>query len=90
MPLSVIAMEVTSAADAITEFTSFYNFGLYSEQDLMVAECFKLVIEYIIMTAEAWFSLVVGESRFFPWFLLGFAGFLLLVVLRFVLRKVYR
>ena len=49
----------------------------------MVAECFKLVIEYIIMTAEAWFSLVVGEWRFFPWFLL-------LVVLRFVLRKVYR
>ena len=41
----------------------------------MVAECFKLVIEYIIMTAEAWFSLVVGEWRFFPWFLLGFAGF---------------
>lgn len=56
----------------------------------MVAECFKLVIEYITMTAEAWFSLVVGEWRLFPLFLLGFAGFLLLVVLRFVLRKVYR
>ncbi len=56
----------------------------------MVAECFKLVIEYITMTAEVWFSFVVDEWRFFPWFLLGFAGFLLLVVLRFVLRKVYR
>ena len=56
----------------------------------MVAECFKLVIEYITMTAEAWVSFVVGDWRLFPWFLLGFAGFLLLVVLRFVLRKVYR
>ena len=56
----------------------------------MVAECFKLVIEYITMTAEVWFSFVVDEWRFFPWFLLGFAGFLLLVVLRFVLRKPIR
>ena len=31
----------------------------------MVAECFKLVIEYITMTAEAWFSLVVGEWRLY-------------------------
>ena len=56
----------------------------------MVAECFKKVIEYITMTAEVWFSLVIDKWPLFPWFLLGFAGFLLLVVLRFVLRKVYR
>lgn len=56
----------------------------------MVAECFNKVIEYITMTAEFWFSLVIDEWSLFPWFLLGFAGFLLLVVLRFVLRKVYR
>lgn len=56
----------------------------------MIAGYFELAIEYITMTAEAWFSLVVGEWRLFPWFLLGFAGFLLLAVLRFVLRKVYR
>lgn len=54
----------------------------------MVAECFNKAIEFITITAEAWFSLVIDE--WFPWFLLGFAGFLLLVVLRFVLRKVYR
>lgn len=56
----------------------------------MVAECFKKVIEYITMTADAWFSLVVDDWQMFPRFLLGFAGFLLLVVLRFILRKVYR
>lgn len=53
----------------------------------MVAECFKKVIEYITMTAEVWFSLVIDEWPLFPWFLLGFAGFLLLVVLRFVLHN---
>lgn len=56
----------------------------------MVAECFNKAIEFITITAEAWFSLVIDEWPFCPWFLLGFAGFLLLVVLRFVLRKVYR
>lgn len=56
----------------------------------MVAEFFNKAIEFITITAEAWFSLVIDEWPLFPWFLLGFAGFLLLVVLRFVLRKVYR
>lgn len=56
----------------------------------MVAEFFNKVIEYITMTAQVWLSLVIAEWPLFPWFLLGFAGFLLLVILRFVLRKVYR
>lgn len=56
----------------------------------MIAGYFELAIEYITMVAGAWFSLVVSEWAFFPWFLLGLAGFLLLVVLRFILRKVYR
>lgn len=56
----------------------------------MIAGYFELAIEYITMVAEAWFSAVVDEWRLFPWFLLGFAGFLLLTVLRFILRKVYR
>lgn len=56
----------------------------------MIAEYFKLAIEHITMVAEAWFSVVVDDWHLFPWFLLGLGGFLLLAVLRFVLRKVYR
>lgn len=57
---------------------------------MIIAAYFEQAIQYITMVAEAWFSVVVSDWPLFPWFLLGFAGFLLLVVLRFVLRKVYR
>lgn len=57
---------------------------------MIILAYFEQAIQYITMVAEAWFSVVVGDWPLFPWFLLGFAGFLLLVVLRFVLRKVYR
>lgn len=56
----------------------------------MIAEYFKLAIEYIFMVFEGWFDLVIESWQYFPWFVLGFAGFLLSVVLHFVLRKVYR
>lgn len=56
----------------------------------MLAVYFEVAIEYITMVAEGWFSSVIEDWRLFPWLLLGFAGFLLLTVLRFILRKVYR